>query len=86
MGERGSGGKEPVPSERNGETEKRESTPSVIPDITLACHVVTYVKTDGVMSRNPIAFVIANNHPCEAIPITIKAIKALSQGDAERPF
>ena len=47
-------------------------------------------------TRNPIAFacqpkpwrslVIANHHPCEAIPITIKAIKALTQGDAERPF
>jgi hypothetical protein len=28
----------------------------VIPDIKLACHVVALVKTDSVMSRNPVVF------------------------------
>ena len=58
------GGKEPVPSERTGDSEKRGNGDQS--NRHSGHHAV------GVMSRNPVMLVIANRYSCEAIPVLVK--------------
>jgi hypothetical protein len=44
------------------------------------CHSGNF--DEVVIVRNPVAFVIANCNPCEAIPVSIKAIITLTQSYA----